>query len=410
MSEHRSEAEERSSRGAEPSDYDFDDSALTAADEVDPYPLWTEGRASNPVAQILVNSFGRETYWVLRHDDVERVLRDHETFSSAINAETMGPVMGTIILAKDGQEHRRYRDLVAKAFRASALERWGEELIAPTIQALLDRIAPLGRADLVRDVTHAFPVKIIASVLGVPVEDYEQFQVWAEQINLGPTDYETSKAASVAMRDYLTPIVEDRKRNPCGDLISDIVTAEVDGERLDDEHIYGFLRLLLPAGAETTYRLLGNCLYALLTHPDVLDEVRADRELVGAVIEETLRWETSVTMVNRQAEREVDVAGTTIPEGASILVATGSADHDESRYDNPEDWDIHRPPKPHVAFGTGRHQCLGMHLARLELRIALNAILDRLPNLRLDPDADPPEIVGFAFRSPPALPVLFDAA
>ena len=144
--------------------YDFDDSALTAADQIDPYPVWAEGRATKPVAPVMVSSFGRDTYWVLRHDDVEHVLRDHETFSSAINAETMGPVMGTIILAKDGQEHRRYRDLVAKAFRVSALERWGEELIAPTIHALLDRIVPLGRADLVADVTHAFPVKIIASV------------------------------------------------------------------------------------------------------------------------------------------------------------------------------------------------------------------------------------------------------
>ena len=335
---------------------------------------------------------------------------DSGLFSSAINAETMGPVMGTIILAKDGDEHRRYRDLVAKAFRASALERWGDELIRPTIHALLDRIAPLGRADLVADVTHAFPVKIIAAILGVPVEDYAKFQEWAEQINLGPTDYETSLAASKAMREYLSPIVEDRRDNPRTDLISDIVHAEVDGERLDDEHIYGFLRLLLPAGAETTYRVLGNALFALLTHPDVLEEVQADRALLPAVIEETLRWETSVTMVNRQADRDADVAGATIPSGASVLVATGSADRDETRYDDPDAWDLHRPPKPHLAFGTGRHQCLGMHLARLELRIALDAILDRLPNVRLDPDAPSPRITGFAFRSPPALRVLFDPA
>src|SRR5439155_1870643 len=219
--------------------HDFDQADLTAAEAIDdPYPIWAEGRRSQPVAPIMVSAFGRDTWWVLRHGDVEHVLRDHETFSSAINAETMGPVMGTIILAKDGDEHRRYRDLVAKAFRASALERWGDELIRPTIHALLDRIAPRGKADLVTDFTYAYPVQIIAAILGVPVEDYEQFQHWADDINLGPTDLTRSLPAAAAMKDYLAPIVDDRRANPRGDLISDLVTAEVDGQTLGDGHIY----------------------------------------------------------------------------------------------------------------------------------------------------------------------------
>jgi len=322
----------------------------------------------------------------------------------------MGPYMGKTILAMDGEEHRAYRNLVASAFRASALERWADEVITPSVNSLLDEIAPKGKADLVHELTARFPVQVIAAIVGVPVEDYDQFQVWADDINFGPRDPSRSKAASQAMTAYLEPIVADRRQNPTGDLLSDLVTAEVDGHTLDEDHLYGFLRLLIPAGAETTFRMFGNSLVALLTHPEVLAEVTADRSLIPAVIEETLRWETSVTMVNREATKDVDVDGCPIPKGAGILALVGSANRDEAHYGAPDEWDPHREPKPHVAFGTGIHQCLGMHLARLELRIGLDAVLTRLPNLRPDPAFPAPEIRGLPFRSPPALHVLFDAA
>jgi cytochrome P450 len=316
--------------------------------------------------------------------------------------------MGELILAMNGAEHRAYRNLVAHAFRASALERWDGQLVRPTIERLLDAIAPVGRADLVDAVTSKYPVQVICGLVGVPLEDSAQFHRWAEQINTGPLDPPTGMAASQAMRDYLTPIVEDRRNHPSDDLISDLVTAEIDGEKLTDEKIYGFLRLLLPAGAETTFRVMGNALVALLTHPGELQRVLADRELLGAVIEETLRWETSVTQVSRVTTREVEVAGCPIPAGASVGVVTGSANRDENRYEDAHEWRLDRPATHHLAFGTGPHQCLGMHLARLELRTGLNAILDRLPNLRLDPDAPAPAIEGYAFRGPTSLPVLFD--
>src|SRR5205823_8237489 len=140
---------------------------------------------------------------------------------------------------------------------------------------------------------------------------------------------------------------------------------------------------------------------ALLTHPDALAEVAADRRLVPPVIEETLRWETSVTIVNRETTDATELAGCPMPKGTFILAVTGSANRDESYYDDPDAWDLHRPAQPHLAFGTGRHQCLGMHLARLELRLALDAILDRLPNLRTDPAYPPLQIKGLPFRSPP---------
>ena len=374
-----------------------------------PYPEWSTARAKCPVLHFDEGSAsGGEGYQITRFTDAEGALRDWQTFSSSINAEHIGQFMGELILAMDGQEHRAYRNLVAHAFRASALERWDGQLIRPTIERLLDALAPAGRADLVRDVTSKYPVQVICGIVGVPLDDHEQFHRWAEQINTGPLDPPVGLAASQAMRDYLAPIVEARRHEPRDDLISDLVTAEIDGHQLTEEKIYGFLRLLLPAGAETTFRVMGNALVALLTHPDELDRVKGNRELLAAVIEETLRWETSVTQVSRVATHDVEVAGCLIPAGASVGVVTGSANRDDGRFEDAESCRLDRPAQHHLAFGTGPHQCLGMHLARLELRVGLDAILDRLPNLRLDPDAPAPVIEGYAFRGPDALPVLFD--
>jgi len=376
-----------------------------------PYSAWARARAECPVipASGMNMGVGGTTYQVTRWDDVEHVLRDPETFSSSINAEHIGQYMGDLILAMDGKEHRSYRNLVAPAFRASQLEKWGDTMIGPTIESLLDDIAPTGRADLVRDITAKYPVRVICAIVGVPVEDSAQFHQWAEQINTGPLHPETGMAASRAMREYLEPLVEDRRANHRGDLLSDLVHAEVDGEQLSEERLYGFLRLLLPAGAETTFRVMGNALTALLTNADVMERVLADRDLLPALIEETLRWESSVTQVSRVATRDTEVAGCPVAAGSAVAVLTASANHDESRYGRPEEFDLERDTQVHMAFGTGQHQCLGMHLARLELRVGLDAILSRLPNLRLDPDEPAPLIQGLAFRGPVALPVLFDA-
>jgi cytochrome P450 len=377
-----------------------------------PYEQWKTIRESGcPVIETAAGTLGSATgYQVTDYEHVESVLRDAETFSSSINGEHIGQFMGDLILALDGIEHRKYRNLVAKAFRASQLERWDDTLVRPTISRLLDAIAPAGRGDLVADVTTKYPVQVICGIVGVPLEDSDQFAHWAEQINTGPLNPPVGHAASQAMVDYLRPLVEARRAEPTGDFLSDLVNSEVDGEKLTDSKIYGFLRLLLPAGAETTFRVMGNCLVALLSHPGVYEQVVADRSLMPEVIEETLRWETSVTMVSRVSAKDTVVAGCPVKAGAPISVLTGSANHDAARFEAPAEWRLGRPVQHHVAFGTGPHQCLGMHLARLELRVGLDTILDRLPNLRLDPDQPPPVIEGFAFRGPDRLPVLFDPA
>ena len=369
----------------------------------DPYAAWDVQRGECPVAP-LAEGMEKPIYLVLSADLVEQVLRDHETFSSTSNAVGIGQIMGPMIVGMDGEEHRRYRNIVAYAFRPSAMERIEEQVVRPIIHGLVDDFEGDGHADLVTQFTSCFPVRIISALLGVPVEDYGQVHHWTEEINLGPA-HEQAFRASQALRELLTPIVEDRKVNPREDLVSDIVTAEVDGERLDDEHIYGFLRLLFPAGAETTYRASGSMLAAVLTHPDVLDKVRDDRTLVTPIIEETLRWETAVTVVSRVTTREVELGGVTLPAGTDVLPSTGAGDRDPARFEEPTAWNPFRPMEPHLAFGTGRHQCLGMHLARAEMRISLEAVLDRLPGVHLDPDVPIPNITGFAFRGPDHLRV-----
>jgi cytochrome P450 len=374
-----------------------------------PYPMWADERPKSPVMKLGMFGDG-DGCQIIDWSHAEAVLRDATTFSSSINMEHIGQFMGELIVGLDGDEHRAYRNLVAKAFRQSQLDKWDSTLVRPLIEELVDAIAPNGRAELVADITAKYPVRVICGIVGVPLDDAEQFAQWAIEINTGPLDPDKGFAAKQAMTDYLQPLIDARRKEPNGDFLSDLVHSEVDGETLRDERLWGFLRLLLPAGAETTYRVLGSALYALLTHPDTLTRVQADRSLIPAVVEETLRWETSVTMVSRVATRDTEVGGCPIHAGTAVGVSTGAANHDAQRFDDPDEFDIDRPPALHLAFGTGPHQCLGMHLARLELQAALDVILERLPNLRLDPDdAGPtPQIEGFAFRGPTRLPVIFD--
>jgi len=202
-------------------------------------------------------------------------------------------------------------------------------------------------------------------------------------------------------------VLEERRRQPADDLISDLAVAELDGERLDDEEIFSFLRLLLPAGAETTYRATGNLLFGLLSRPDQLDALRADRSLMAQAVEEAIRWESPLLITSRTATSDTEVRGVAIETGSQVIAHVGSANHDETRWDDAESYDLFRPPLPHISFGAGPHMCLGMHLARMEMGVAVGALLDRLPGVRLDPDGDDPHIHGELFRSPTSLPVLF---
>jgi cytochrome P450 len=392
----------------------FDDAV--AGDARDPYPELAAARRDTPVQQLDMSSMPHDealpVFFVYRYDDVVRVMRDAETFSSAQIIELiMGDIMGEhIMLGMDDPEHGRYRALVQTAFRQKALARWETGLVAHTANELVDRFAGRGHANLVPEFTFPYPTKIIAALLGLPGEDYKQFQRWSIEIMNFHSKREEAIAASREVQEYLVGILADRRANPREDIISDLATAELDGEHLTDDEIFSFVRLLLPAGVETTFRSLGNLLYLLLSHPDQLDAVRNDRALIPQAIEEGLRFETPLLNFTRVATKDTELGGVKIPAGSTLIVMNGAANRDDTRFPDPDDFDIFRTePKTHISFGTGPHVCLGMHLARLEIRVALNTLFDRLPNLRLDPAGDDPHIRGQVFRSPTSLPVLFDS-
>ncbi len=383
----------------------------------DPYPRMAELRRSAPVHSgpvdlgngLPVDDPDRPPpVTVFGFDEVVQVLRDDVTYSSTVYEGIMGAVMGRTILQMDEPEHRLHRALVSPTFRTKVLERWEGDLVQRVVDELIDGFCARGSADLVRELTFNFPVQVIAKILGLPRADFPMFQRWAIEITSVSANWERGLAASAALRDYFADVLAERRKRPTDDLISDLVVAEVDGRRLDDEEIYSFLRLLLPAGVETTYRASGNLLFGLLTSPDQLRAVREDRTLLPGAFEEGIRWEPPVTVILRRATRDSELAGVEVAEGADVGLLLGSANRDERKYVDPEKFDIARPSRQSVGFGFGVHVCLGMHLARMEARVAIDTLLDRLPDLRLsaDPGLDP-HIEGLAFRSPVTLPVTF---
>ena len=390
----------------------FDDSV--AGDARDPYPELAQARREHPVQKLdssmMPHDEALPVFFVYQFEDIARVLRDSDTFSSGhIIDMIMGPVMGEhIILGMDGARHRRYRALVSSAFRQKVLTESEDQLVAKVVNELIDRFADRGQAELVREFTFPYPTQVIAGILGLPREDYKQFQRWSIAILSFLAKQDEAIAASREVEEYMSGILADRRRTPQEDLISGLAHAELDGERLSDDEIFSFLRLLLPAGVETTFRSTGNLLYLLLAQPDQLESVRADRSLIPQAIEEALRLETPLLNITRLATRDTEIGGVAVPQGSTIMLMLAAANREETRYEEPDRFDITRDnPKPHMSFGHGPHVCLGIHLARVEMRIALNLLLDRLPGLRLDPSADDPHIRGQVFRSPTSIPVLF---
>ncbi|HEY6318890.1 MAG TPA: cytochrome P450 [Acidimicrobiia bacterium] len=387
----------------------------------DPYPVFAELRAECPVhAGRFEERFGPvegvdpaflsegPQYTPLSFEAVQTVLKDGETFSSSAYADSMGLVMGHSILEMDEPEHHRYRSLIAQAFTRKAMERWEAELVRPIVHGLIDDFVAEGRADLVRELFWPFPVHVIAAMLGLPADELPQFHRKAvELISIG-FDIERGLESSQWLYDFFAAVIADRREHPRDDVISVLAEAELDGQRLTDEEIIAFLRLLLPAGAETTYRSSSNLMFGLLGRPEQLAALRDDRSLMPAAIEEGLRWEPPLTGIGRTASRDVELDGVHIPAGAPINVCLGGANRDPSRWDRPDEFDLAREPKQHLAFAFGPHMCLGMHLARMETTVAINAVLDRLPNVRLDPSAPAPQITGLTFRAPSSLHVVFD--
>jgi cytochrome P450 len=385
----------------------------------DPYPAFHRLRESGPVHEgtpgRLVGFQGTEAFQGLpfpdrRHFTVfdyatcDAVVRDPESFKSS--PETGGavgiPLYDASLLAMDGPRHRRYRALVQPSFLPKRARWWIENWIDATVHALIDTFEGNGRADLNVEFCAAIPLLTICGSFGVSVE--QALDIRSVVVSSGGPD---------TFVDILTPIIAARRAAPEDDLISVLVQSEIDegGEThvLSDDEILSFSFLLLAAGSGTTWKQMGITLVAMLTNPQWVDAVRADAEVMRAVIEESTRWMPTDPAFARFATRDVTLGGVDIPTGAVVHVCFGAANRDPERWDDADDFDPGRVPRPHLAFGNGPHVCLGMHVARAEIDTAVRALLDRLPNLRLDADADPPRIIGMYERGPTAVPAVWDA-
>nr|CRL72969.1 cytochrome P450 [Mycolicibacterium komanii] len=380
----------------------------------DPYGFFAYMRNTDPVwrgtimdtSQMPPELLPPEEWTLFDYDSVFAAFRDCDVYGSQVYHRTIELVFGPTILGMHGKQHHDHRGLISNAFRQSALAQWEPEVIVPICDRLVDEFLDDGEADLVKAMTFEFPTRVTAALLGLPQEDLDLFRRLSFELISITEDIEAGLTASVALGEYFQAQIDQRRRRMTDDIIGDLVGAEIDGEKLTDEAIIAFLRLLLPAGLETTYRSSGNLLYLLLTHPEQLAALERDRELIPAAIEEGLRFETPLVSVPRCTTRDVEIHGIPIPEGAQVNLCIGSANRDEKRWENADVFDIHRPRRAHTSFAGGLHSCLGMHLARVETRVMLTSLFDRATDFELQIDDDT-RLAGLPFRSPIHLPVTF---
>jgi cytochrome P450 len=347
---------------------------------------------------------------------VQEGFRKTSVFSSQFSDDpTLNARVGLSILSMDEPEHKRLRMLLQPAFAKPRMEAWKRDIIQPIVDFYIERIRPRGSADLYFEVAPNVPIQTASVAMGLPAEDQRKFFDLACRMTSGDERME----AAMEVGEYIAPLIVERRANPSDDLLSLLTQARIEAEDaegiedtrpLDDEEIAAFVRLLIIAGAGTTYKAYGNLMFQLLTHPDQLDAVREDRSLVPLAIEESLRIETPVAAMARRASQATELGGCPIPKGFTLTLNMGAANHDPAQWgDDADSFDIHREsPDRHFTFGFGIHRCLGIHLARAELEVLCNRTLDLLPNVRLDPAQPAPRTTGLGMRMPTALPVVWD--
>ncbi|THA23995.1 cytochrome P450 [Streptomyces sp. RKND-216] len=386
----------------------------------DPYSAYRVMRESAP----LIWHEPTQSYLVSRYQDVERVFKDREgAFTTDNYTWQVEPVHGRTILQLSGREHAVRRALVAPAFRGRDLEEHFLPVIERNSRELVDGFRDRGAVDLVDAYATRFPVNVIADMLGLDKADHDRFHRWYTAVidflgNLSgdPEVAARGERTRVEFAEYMFPIIRERRRNPGDDLLSKLCVAEVDGVRMSDEDIKAFCSLLLAAGGETTDKAIAGIFANLLTHPEQLAAVRADRSLIPKAFAETLRYTPPVHMIMRQSATDVALSGGTIPAGATVTCLIGAANRDEARYRDPDRFDIHRDDlstgnafsaaADHLAFALGRHFCVGALLAKAEVEIGVGQLLDAMPDVRLADGFDPVE-QGVFTRGPKSLPVTF---
>ncbi len=383
----------------------------------DPYPAYRRMRDDHPLY-----FHGRSQAWILsRYEDVQAALRQPEFTTRSYAAQTE-PLLGRTIIQLDGREHNLQRLLLAPAFRGAGIQQRWQAQIERVVDELVDGLARQPEPCLVRDFAAQLPVRMMATILGLPTADRERFRGWytgliRAALNL-PRDPEVARAGERARDElgaYLRPLVARRRRDPSDDLISQLTQAEVEGSQLAEEEIVRFGMLMVFAAGETTEKALSTTLRNLIAHPEQLARVRADSRLVPRAVAESLRYTAPTHMVPRRTNAEVRVSGGILPAEAEVMCFLGAANRDERRFANPDRFDIDRPeadpehafsPKAaHLAFGHGRHFCLGAMLSKFEICIAVERLLGATDELRFASDEVPPD-TGLFLRGPARLPVV----
>ncbi|MEQ8858860.1 MAG: cytochrome P450 [Pseudomonadales bacterium] len=357
----------------------------------DPYPSFADWLAEHPIWRDPATG-----HWVLtRHDDVRSVLKNSTAFSSRAMGETGNPLP---LLTDDPPKHTQLRKLVDRAFTVRMLrqmEDWVVKLADDMVGAL-----PAGApVDIVQDLTIPLPVAVISRMMGIPNARAEDFKRWSDALTgtLAGSSLADREKDVMEMAMYFQSLIPERRDDPGDDLVSAVVNAEIDGQRLTDQEIVGFNILLLIAGNETTTNLLGNLLNILVERPDLYERLRAEPARIDAAIEETLRFDPPVQFLMRKATTAMAFHGQTVAPGENVTVVMAAANRDPRSYEQPEVFDLDRPKNHHHTFGFGIHFCIGAPLARLEARLAMRALLARFPAIRR---ADDPDRVNERVASP----------
>ena len=381
----------------------------------EPYPAYEHMRRHAPLLHD-----ERSGMWMLfDYEGVRRALADHDSFGSSLL--TAGQPTPPWLFFFDPPLHTKLRGLVTQAFVPAAIARL-EPRIARLARDLVDRSIERGEMDLADDFSVPLAITVIAELIGIPAADWPRFRRWSEGILKLVLTMPGADAADVAegmseyrkvdgeLKEYLPELIEQRRVDPRDDLLSRLVQAEVDGQRLNAADLHGFFQVLLVAGNETTTNLVNNAILCLTANPDQLARLRERMDLLPSAIEEVLRYRSPFQFVFRATRRDVELHGQPIPAGKLVLAMIGSANRDETQFRDADRFDIERDPNPHVAFGHGIHFCLGATLARLEARVALTELLLRLEGLELA-SAEPWEPRrAMHVHGPTHLPVRFRAA
>jgi cytochrome P450 len=327
---------------------------------------------------------------VFRYDEVQRVLSDYEAFSSERSPRDTSSALNASLISSDPPRHRQLRNLVTQAFTPRAIAQLAPR-ITTIVDELLDPVVASGRMDFIADLADPLPVIVIAEMLGIPVSERVQFKRWSDAIvstAATPADGGlTFMGAQREMAQFFSGLIAERSAEPRDDLISHLITAEIEGQRLNAMELIGFCVLLLVAGNETTTNLLGNAILCFDEQPETYERLRAQPDLIPSAIEEVLRYRSPVQSMFRAATGETDLGDTHTRPGQPVIAWIGSANRDEDRFPDAHVFDITRTPNRHLAFGYGIHFCLGAPLARLEARLALEAMTTRFRDIRRIPDA-----------------------